>query len=128
LRVFLQDGSHDLDNLHGNWPLANQEMAAALKFMGYDHKFVFGEGNAQREAGRRAFCRSPFAGGCGGITKGSDKDGTQANIMSETEPSCSFCHQPQSKVRKLIASDSAVHICNYCVALCHRVLVKEGSI
>jgi enterochelin esterase family protein len=44
LRVFLQDGSHDLDNLHGNWPLANQEMAAALKFMGYDHKFVFGEG------------------------------------------------------------------------------------
>jgi enterochelin esterase-like enzyme len=45
LRVFLQDGSHDLDNLHGNWPLANQEMAAALKFMGYDHKFVFGEGS-----------------------------------------------------------------------------------
>jgi len=25
---------------HGNWPLANQEMAAALKFMGYDHQFV----------------------------------------------------------------------------------------
>jgi enterochelin esterase-like enzyme len=45
LRVFLQDGSHDLDNLHGNWPLANQEMAAALKFMGYDYKFVFGEGS-----------------------------------------------------------------------------------
>ena len=44
LRVFLQDGSHDLDNLHGNWPLANQEMAAALKFMGYDYQFVFGEG------------------------------------------------------------------------------------
>jgi enterochelin esterase-like enzyme len=44
LRVFLQDGSHDLDNLFGNWPLANQEMAAALKFMGYDYKFVFGEG------------------------------------------------------------------------------------
>jgi enterochelin esterase-like enzyme len=45
LRVFLQDGSHDLDNLHGNWPLANQEMAAALRFMGYDYKFVFGEGS-----------------------------------------------------------------------------------
>jgi len=44
LRVFLQDGSHDLDNLHGHWPLANQEMAAALKFMGYDHQFVLGEG------------------------------------------------------------------------------------
>ena len=44
IRVFLQDGANDLDNLHGNWPLANQEMAAALKFMGYDYKFDFGEG------------------------------------------------------------------------------------
>ena len=44
LRVFLQDGSHDLDNLFGNWPLANQEMAAALKFMDYDYQFVLGEG------------------------------------------------------------------------------------
>jgi enterochelin esterase family protein len=44
LRVFLQDGLHDLDNLFGNWPLANQEMAAALKFMDYDCKFVLGEG------------------------------------------------------------------------------------
>ena len=26
LRVFLQDGANDLDNLHGNWPLSNQDM------------------------------------------------------------------------------------------------------
>jgi len=44
LRVFLQDASHDPDNPHDNWPLANQEMAAALKFAGYDYQFVFGEG------------------------------------------------------------------------------------
>ncbi len=44
IRVFLQDGSGDLDNVHGNWPLANQQMAAALKFMGYDHQFVYGDG------------------------------------------------------------------------------------
>ena len=44
IRVFLQDGSNDLDNLHGNWPLANQDMAAALKFAGYDYKFVLGDG------------------------------------------------------------------------------------
>jgi enterochelin esterase-like enzyme len=44
IRVFLQDGANDLDNLHGNWPLANQEMAAALKFMNYDYKFEFGDG------------------------------------------------------------------------------------
>lgn len=44
IRAFLQDGSNDLDNLHGSWPLANQEMAAALKFAGYDYRFEFGDG------------------------------------------------------------------------------------
>jgi enterochelin esterase-like enzyme len=44
LRIFLQDGSGDLDNEHGNWPLANQQMAAALKFRSYDHRFEFGDG------------------------------------------------------------------------------------
>jgi sugar lactone lactonase YvrE len=42
--VFLQDGSNDLNNLHGNWPLANQSMASALGFMGYDYQFVLGTG------------------------------------------------------------------------------------
>lgn len=44
LRVFLQDGRNDLDNQFGNWPLANEDMAAALKFAGYDYQFVLGEG------------------------------------------------------------------------------------
>lgn len=44
IRVFLQDGSEDLDNEHGNWPLANQQMAAALKFKGYDYRFEYGHG------------------------------------------------------------------------------------
>ena len=44
LRVFLQDGTNDLDNLHGNWPLSNQDMAAALKFAKYEHKLVLGDG------------------------------------------------------------------------------------
>ena len=44
LRVFLQDGSNDLDNRFGNWPLANQQMAAALKFRGYDYRFEYGDG------------------------------------------------------------------------------------
>jgi enterochelin esterase family protein len=44
IKVFLQDGSNDLDNAYGNWPLANQQMAAALKYSKYDYKFVFGEG------------------------------------------------------------------------------------
>ena len=32
IRVFLQEGENDLDNLHGHWPLANRQMAAALNF------------------------------------------------------------------------------------------------
>lgn len=44
IRVILQDGSNDLDNVHGNWPLGNQQMAASLKFKKYDYKFVYGTG------------------------------------------------------------------------------------
>jgi enterochelin esterase family protein len=44
IRVFLQDGAADLDNQHGNWPLANQQMALALKFAKYDYKFEYGDG------------------------------------------------------------------------------------
>jgi enterochelin esterase-like enzyme len=44
IRIFLQDGSGDLDNAHGNWPLANQEMASALKFAKYDYQFEYGDG------------------------------------------------------------------------------------
>ncbi|MEO6787898.1 MAG: alpha/beta hydrolase-fold protein, partial [Chthoniobacteraceae bacterium] len=44
IRVFQQDSSGDLDNQFGNWPIANQQMHAALKYMGYDAKFDFVEG------------------------------------------------------------------------------------
>ncbi len=44
LRIFLQDGSGDLDNQHGNWPLGNKQMAAAFKYMNYDYRFDYGSG------------------------------------------------------------------------------------
>ncbi len=44
IRVFLQDGSNDLDNNNGNWPLANQSMAKSLAFAKYDYKFEYGQG------------------------------------------------------------------------------------
>jgi enterochelin esterase family protein len=52
IRVFLQDGSRDLDNANGNWPLANQQMAKSLDFAKYDYKFVFGEGFHSNRHGR----------------------------------------------------------------------------
>jgi len=44
IKVFLQDGSNDLNNEHGNWWLANLQMKSSLEYMKYDFKFVGGEG------------------------------------------------------------------------------------
>jgi enterochelin esterase family protein len=44
IRVFLQDGDHDLNNEHGNWWLANLEMESSLQFAKYDVKTVWGHG------------------------------------------------------------------------------------
>jgi sugar lactone lactonase YvrE len=44
LRVYLADCSGDLDNPYGNWPVANRQMNAALRYMGYDVRFDFAEG------------------------------------------------------------------------------------
>ncbi|MEP6715231.1 MAG: alpha/beta hydrolase-fold protein [Terriglobia bacterium] len=46
LRIFLQDGSADLDSYAGNWPLQSQNMDAAMKFAGYDHTFDYYPGEA----------------------------------------------------------------------------------
>ena len=43
-RSFFQEGINDLDNEHGNWPLGNMAMESALKFKGYDHRYVWGHG------------------------------------------------------------------------------------
>jgi enterochelin esterase family protein len=56
IRIFLQDGSADLDNEHGNWFLANQQMLAAFEYANanadkqsiagprYDVSHVWGDG------------------------------------------------------------------------------------
>jgi enterochelin esterase-like enzyme/sugar lactone lactonase YvrE len=44
IKVYLQDGKDDLNNLHGNWPLGNQELAAGLQYAGYKYKLVMTEG------------------------------------------------------------------------------------
>jgi enterochelin esterase-like enzyme len=52
IRVFLQEGRRDLDNLHGSWPLSNKEVASALAYKGYDYRIVWGEdGHGGRHGG-----------------------------------------------------------------------------
>ncbi len=58
IRVWLQDGSNDLDNLHGSWPLANQSMAAALRYMRYDYRFEFGDGGHNGRQGGASLPRA----------------------------------------------------------------------
>lgn len=44
IKVYLQDGRGDLNNLHGNWPLGNRDLAAALQFAGYNYKLQMTDG------------------------------------------------------------------------------------
>jgi len=44
LRIFLQDGSNDNNIYAGDWWMANQTLARALEFSGYDVRHVWGEG------------------------------------------------------------------------------------
>ena len=52
LRIYLQDGKNDLNNFAGNWVIANQDMASALEFAGYDYRYELGdEGHNARQGG-----------------------------------------------------------------------------
>jgi sugar lactone lactonase YvrE/enterochelin esterase-like enzyme len=44
IRIFLQDGSGDLNNYTGSWWLANQDMQSAFEYAGYDVRHVWGDG------------------------------------------------------------------------------------
>ncbi|AMV38840.1 SMP-30/gluconolactonase/LRE family protein [Planctomyces sp. SH-PL62] len=44
LRVFLEDGSNDLNIYGGDWWMANQEMERALTYAGYEVAHVWGDG------------------------------------------------------------------------------------
>lgn len=43
LRIYLQDGSNDLNNFSGNWFLANNYMLSSLEWAGYEVNYTWGE-------------------------------------------------------------------------------------
>jgi gluconolactonase len=51
LRIFLQDGSSDLNIYGGNWWVANQDMLSALEFAGYEVNHVWGDGGHDSKHG-----------------------------------------------------------------------------
>jgi enterochelin esterase family protein len=58
IRVFLQSGANDASYITGDWPLANQTMAKALAFAGYDYRFEFGTGGHSLRHGGAIFADS----------------------------------------------------------------------
>ncbi len=55
IRVFLQDGSNDLNIYGGDWWKANESMERALTFAGYELKHVWGESGHNRDQGNSIF-------------------------------------------------------------------------
>jgi enterochelin esterase-like enzyme len=58
LRVWLQDGSGDMEIRYGSWPMANIRMANALKLKEYDFHFSFGKGTHNASHGKAEFPES----------------------------------------------------------------------
>jgi gluconolactonase len=55
IRVFLQDGSSDLNIYGGDWWMANQEMERALKFAGYEVNHEWGTGGHNGDHATKIF-------------------------------------------------------------------------
>lgn len=55
IRIFLQDGSGDLNIYGGDWWMANQEMERALRFAGYEVNHVWGKGGHSNQQGTEVF-------------------------------------------------------------------------
>ncbi len=55
IRIFLQDGSNDLNIYGGDWWMANQEMQRSLAFAGYEVKHEWGDGGHNGQHATRLF-------------------------------------------------------------------------
>lgn len=55
IKIFLQDGSNDLNIYAGDWWMANQTMERALIFSGYSVQHVWGEGQHNGKMGNSIF-------------------------------------------------------------------------
>jgi enterochelin esterase-like enzyme len=55
IRVWLQDGSEDMEIRYGSWPLANLRLANALKLQDYDFHFSRGKGTHNSAQGAAEF-------------------------------------------------------------------------
>jgi hypothetical protein len=55
LRIFLEDGSNDLNIYAGDWWMANQAMQRSLAFAGYDSRHAWGDGGHNNKQATELF-------------------------------------------------------------------------
>jgi len=88
IRLFLQDGSNDLNIYAGDWWMANQTMERSLTFAGYQLRHVWGEGGHNGNQGSSIFpaaMRWLWQDWPMRVTKGSTKNQYLANILISGE-------------------------------------------
>lgn len=84
IRVFLQDGSSDLNIYGGDWWMANQSMERALTFAGYEVNHVWGEGNHNGKQGTALFpdaMRWLWKGWPATVAKGNSKNQFLSDLL-----------------------------------------------
>ncbi len=54
----MQSGSNDANTPFGDWALANQTLASALEYAGYDYRFEYGRGGHSLNHGGALFATS----------------------------------------------------------------------
>ncbi len=84
IRIFLQDGTNDLNIYAGDWWMANQTMERALAFAGYQVRHVWGEGAHNGSQGISIFpaaMRWLWKDWPMPVTKGSTKNQYLADIL-----------------------------------------------
>jgi gluconolactonase len=84
IRVFMQDGSNDLNIYAGDWWKANESMERALSFSGYEVNHVWGEGGHNGTQGTALFpdaMRWLWKGWPQAITKGKTKNQFLSDLL-----------------------------------------------
>lgn len=135
LRVFMQDGSNDVNIYGGSWYLANQGMVKSLSYAGYDVKFEVGtEGHNAKQGGAilpealqwlwrdypqpvktpagggdREFVTEILDPGHGWEVAASGYDFTEG-LTADPEGNVYFCDSAASKIYKISASDGKVSL------------------
>jgi gluconolactonase len=88
IRIFMQDGSGDLNIYGGDWWMANQTLERALTFAGYEVQHVWGEGGHNQKHATSVFpdaMRWLWKGWPAPVGRGNSRNQTLSDILIDGE-------------------------------------------